>query len=209
MIRLSAPVLGGLLGGVLGGLLLAGPAAAHTGVGATSGLTHGFMHPIGGLDHVLAMVAVGLFAWLLSAGPSGRKALWLVPAAFVGMMAVGGALGILGVGVPYVELGIALSAVVIGALVALGRSLPVAVAMGIVGVFAIFHGHAHGTEMPAALSGVTYGLGFMTATALLHGAGILAGLGLAKASSAYGARVVRAGGALTALAGVGILSGAL
>jgi urease accessory protein len=194
---------------VLGGLLLAGPAAAHTGVGATAGITHGFMHPIGGFDHILAMVAVGLFAWLLSVGTAGRKALWLVPAAFVGMMAVGGALGMAGVAVPYVELGIALSAVVIGGLVALGRSLPVAVAMAVVGAFAIFHGHAHGTEMPAALSGLTYALGFMLATALLHGLGILAGVGIGKASAAHGTRVVRIGGAVTALAGFGILGGVL
>lgn len=194
---------------VLGGLLLAGPAAAHTGVGATSGIAHGFAHPIGGFDHVLAMVAVGLFAWLLSVGTAGRKALWLVPAAFVGMMAVGGVLGMVGIAVPYVELGIALSAVVIGGLVALGRSLPVAVAMAVVGAFAIFHGHAHGTEMPAAMSGLTYGVGFMLATALLHGLGILAGVGVAKASAAHGARVVRIGGAVTALAGFGILGGVL
>ncbi|MBB4287042.1 HupE/UreJ family protein [Roseospira goensis] len=189
---------------VLAGLVLAGPAAAHTGVGAAAGLSHGFMHPIGGLDHVLAMVAVGLFAAVL-----GGRSLWLVPAAFVAMMAVGGAAGVAGIAVPYVELGIALSVVVVGALVAFGRSLPVAVAAAVVGLFAIFHGHAHGTEMPVAMSGLTYGLGFMGATALLHAAGILAGLGLGRLSEAHGLKAVRAGGALTALAGVGILTGAL
>lgn len=186
----------------LAGLLVATPAAAHTGVGATAGFTHGFLHPVGGLDHVLAMVAVGLFAWLLSG-----RALWLVPAAFVVMMAAGGALGMLAVGVPYVETGIALSVIVIGGMVALGKSLPLAVAVAVVGAFAIFHGHAHGTEMPETMSGLAYGVGFMTATALLHGAGILAGIGLGKASAAHGARFVRAGGALTSVAGLGLLGG--
>ncbi|MQX37732.1 HupE/UreJ family protein [Roseospira navarrensis] len=187
----------------LASLLIATPAAAHTGVGATAGLVHGAMHPIGGLDHVLAMVAVGLFAWL-----AGGRALWVVPAAFVGMMAVGGALGVLAISVPAVETGIALSVVVIGAMVALGRGLPLALGAAVVGVFAVFHGHAHGTEMPETLSGLAYGIGFMAATAVLHGAGILAGLGLGKASAAHGAKLVRAGGALTSLAGVGLLAGA-
>jgi len=187
---------------VIVGLLAATPAAAHTGVGSTSGLMHGFMHPVAGLDHVLAMVAVGLFAWLLNG-----RALWLVPAAFVTMMAVGGALGVLAVPVPYVETGIALSVIVIGALAAMGKGLPLAIAMAVVGMFAIFHGHAHGAEMPETMSGLAYGIGFMTATALLHGAGILSGIGLGKASAAHGAKLVRAGGALTSIAGLGILGG--
>jgi urease accessory protein len=184
------------------GLLAATPAAAHTGVGGTAGFAHGFLHPVGGLDHVLAMVAVGLFAWLLSG-----RALWLVPAAFVAMMAVGGTLGVVGVAVPYVETGIALSVVVIGAMAALGRKLSIAIAMAVVGAFAVFHGHAHGTEMPETMSGVAYGLGFMMATALLHGAGILAGVGLGRASAAHGTSIVRAGGAVTSVMGLGILGG--
>lgn len=179
-------------------------ALAHTGVGATAGFAAGFSHPIGGLDHVLAMVGVGLFAWMLKG-----RALWLVPAAFVAMMAVGGVLGVFQVPVPMVELGIALSIVVIGGLVALGKSIPVAAAMAIVGVFAIFHGHAHGTEMPAAMSGLSYGIGFVAATALLHTVGIATGLAIGKAGEARGFQVARVGGAAMAAIGVAIVAGVI
>lgn len=179
-------------------------ALAHTGVGATAGFAAGFSHPIGGLDHVLAMVGVGLFAWMLKG-----RALWLVPAAFVAMMAVGGVLGVFQVPVPMVELGIALSIVVIGGLVALGKSIPVAAAMAIVGVFAIFHGHAHGTEMPAAMSGLSYGIGFVAATALLHTVGIATGLAIGKAGEARGFQVARVGGAAMAAIGVAIVVGVI
>ncbi|KAA5605744.1 HupE/UreJ family protein [Roseospira marina] len=188
----------------LAAILFATPAFAHTGVGATSGLAHGALHPIGGLDHVLAMVAVGLFAWRL-----GGRALWLVPLAFVAMMAVGGALGVFGVPVPYVETGIALSVVVIGAMVALGGGLPLGVAAAVVGIFAVFHGHAHGSEMPETLSGAAYGLGFMAATAFLHGVGILAGAGVTTVAKQPGAAMVRAGGAATSVAGLALLGGVL
>ena len=146
-------------------------AFAHTGIGPTVGFSHGFLHPITGLDHVLAMVMVGMFAAQL-----GGRALWLVPAAFVAVMAAGGALGVAGYPLPFVEIGIALSVVTLGALVAFGVRLPTAVAMAVVALFAIFHGHAHGSEMPETAAGLTYGLGFVVATALLHMAGI--GLGL-------------------------------
>ena len=136
-------------------------ALAHTGVGDTSGFMHGFMHPLGGLDHQLAMILVGVFAYQL-----GGRALWLVPLTFVGIMALGGFLGIAGIPVPFIELGIALSVIVLGAIVAFGVKVPVAAAMGIVGLFAIFHGHAHGSEMPMDASGFEYGLGFMLATAI-------------------------------------------
>src|SRR6218665_911099 len=135
-------------------------ALAHTGVGDHTGIVHGFMHPVGGIDHVLAMVAVGVFAFVL-----GGRALWLVPMSFVGMMVVGFALGIAQVDVPFLELGIALSSVVIGGAAALGRPMPVALAMGLVGIFAVFHGHAHGAEMPETAGSLTYALGFATATA--------------------------------------------
>lgn len=190
--------------GILAAGILASPAAAHTGVGATAGMVHGFVHPVGGLDHVLAMVAVGLFAYLL-----GGRALWLVPAAFVAMMAVGGGLGMAGVAVPFVEIGIALSVVVIGGMVAFGRSLPVALAMAVVGGFAVFHGLAHGAEMPATASGLAYGAGFVTATALLHGGGLLAAFGLARLSGTHGGRLARAGGGAMAVAGVALLGGVL
>ncbi|MBP5856411.1 HupE/UreJ family protein [Marivibrio halodurans] len=188
-----------LAAATLAAVTLADPALAHTGATATSGFASGFLHPIGGLDHVLAMVSVGLFAGLL-----GGRARWLVPASFVGMMAVGGVAGMAGLGLPMVELGIALSVVAIGGLVALGKGLPTALAMAIVGFFAIFHGHAHGTEAPLAASGLTYAVGFMLATALLHAAGVGAFTALSTQR-----RVVRIGGAATAAAGLAIVFGIL
>lgn len=189
----------GIAAAALGLAGAASPALAHTGVGATHGFIHGFMHPVGGLDHVLAMVAVGLFAAHL-----GGRALWAVPAAFVALMAVGGALGMNGVEVPHVETGIALSVVVFGVILAAGLTLPVGLAAGLVGFFAIFHGHAHGAELPDGASGAAYAVGFMIATAALHAAGIVLGLGAARLASA---RVVRIGGAAMAAAGVGLLAG--
>jgi urease accessory protein len=182
--------------------LLPTAALAHTGVGDTAGFIHGFEHPIGGIDHILAMVAVGVFAFVL-----GGRALWLVPLAFVGMMAVGFLLGIGQIEVPFVELGIALSSVVIGGIAALGRPMPVVLAMAIVGVFAIFHGHAHGAEMPADTSGLMYALGFLAATALLHAVGIFAAMGVAKLVGKYGKPAAQAAGAMFALGGVGVLAG--
>lgn len=177
-------------------------ADAHTGVGSTHGFMHGFSHPLSGIDHILAMVAVGMFAAHL-----GGRALWLVPSCFVAMMAVGGALGISGVELPFVEIGIAMSVIVLGALVALQTSMPTSIAMGIVGFFALFHGHAHGAEMPTDAGGLSYAGGFMLATALLHVAGIVLGLGLARLASGYSRRVIQVGGGAMAAAGVGILTG--
>ena len=185
-------------------LLFATAAEAHTGAGAASGLSHGFLHPIGGLDHILAMVGVGLLGYVV-----GGRALWLVPASFIGMMAVGGALGVSGIGIPFVEAGIALSIVVIGAALAFGSSLPLALAMALAGGFAVFHGHAHGTEMPLAASGLTYGLGFMAATALLHAVGLGAGFALNKVAGEVSTRAARVGGAVLSLSGLGILTGVL
>ncbi|MGF1595208.1 MAG: HupE/UreJ family protein [Kiloniellaceae bacterium] len=188
-------------------LLFATAAFAHTGghgAAGTSGLGYGFLHPFGGLDHVLAMVGVGLFASFL-----GARALWLVPAAFVAMMAVGGVLGFAGLGIPFVEAGIALSIVVIGGALALGRSLPVAAAMALVGFFAVFHGFAHGAEMPATASGLAYGLGFLVATALLHGAGLALGFGLDKTAKQAARRFARLGGGVVSLCGLAILAGVL
>jgi urease accessory protein len=177
--------------------LLPGAALAHTGHGDTGGLAHGFMHPLGGLDHVLAMVAVGLFAAHL-----GGRALWLVPAAFVTAMAAGGALGMAGVAVPLVEIGIALSVVVLGLAVALRLNVPTLAAMALVGIFAIFHGHAHGAEMPQDASGYAYAAGFIAATALLHGAGIALGLAVGRIGELAGRRVVQLAGSAMALAGI-------
>lgn len=177
-------------------------AEAHTGVGSTMGFGHGFGHPFSGLDHVLAMVAVGLFAANL-----GGRAMWLVPVSFVAMMAVGGMLGIAGVALPFVEIGIALSVIVLGAAVALNWNLPVAAAMTLVGFFAVFHGHAHGAEMPGDASGLAYGAGFMLATAILNAVGIGLGLGIGAAARNYSRRITQAGGSAMALAGVAILAG--
>lgn len=177
-------------------------ALAHTGHGDAFGFTAGFGHPIGGLDHVLAMVMVGVFAAQL-----GGRALWAVPAAFVGVMAIGGALGMAGVAVPFVETGIALSIVVLGAVVAFGVKAPVAAAMALVGLFAVFHGYAHGAEMPETAGGAAYAAGFMLATALLHAAGVGFGLLIGKASEAHGGLVTRAAGGLAAVIGLAILTG--
>lgn len=183
-------------------ILLPTAAFAHTGHGDTAGFIHGFIHPVGGLDHVLAMLAVGVFAYVL-----GGRALWLVPLSFVAMMAVGFLLGVGRVDVPFVELGIALSSVVIGGAAALGRPLPVAAASALVGVFAIFHGHAHGAEMPAAASGLEYAAGFIAATALLHLIGIGAALGVARLVGKMGRPIAQVAGGLFALGGLGVLAG--
>lgn len=177
-------------------------AFAHTGLGDTAGFMHGFEHPIGGIDHVLAMLAVGVFAAVL-----GGRALFLLPLSFVTMMIAGFALGNAQVEMPFVELGIALSSVVIGAAAALGRPMPAALAMGLVGVFATFHGHAHGAEMPETAGGLTYALGFVAATALLHLAGIAATLGAARIVGRYGKATARVAGAAFAIGGAGLLAG--
>ncbi|RUM23492.1 urease accessory protein [Rhizobium vallis] len=177
-------------------------ASAHPAIGEAAGFSHGFAHPISGLDHVLAMVMVGVFAFQL-----GGRATWLVPATFVLVMALGGALGIAGINVPFVEIGIALSVVVLGAIVALNVKAPLAVALGIVGLFAVFHGHAHGTEMPENAAGAAYAAGFMIATALLHAAGLALGYVISRAGERQGVFVTRAAGGIATVAGVGILAG--
>ncbi|MCW5712996.1 MAG: HupE/UreJ family protein [Bauldia sp.] len=182
-------------------VLLPSVAFAHTG-DHSSGLAHGFAHPITGLDHILAMVMVGIFAWQL-----GGRAVWLVPATFVVVMALGGVLGISGVEVPFVEIGIALSVVVLGAAVAFGAKAPLAAAMALVGFFAIFHGHAHGMEMPGDAGRLAYGIGFMLGTALLHLGGIAIGIVIGRLADRNGPAVTRAAGALVGAAGVGILTG--
>ncbi len=179
-------------------------AHAHTGLGGTIGFAHGFAHPLGGIDHVLVMVAVGLFAAHL-----GARALWLVPMSFISVMVAAGALGMAGVGVPFVEIGIALSVIVLGLAVAFGVHIPTAAAMALVGLFAIFHGHAHGAEMPEAAAGLAYGAGFVLATALLHALGIGLGFALGRTGAAVGRSTLRATGSVMALAGIAILAGAL
>jgi urease accessory protein len=162
-------------------------ALAHTGHGAAPGFLHGFEHPVGGLDHVLAMVLVGMLAFQL-----GGRALCALPVSFVVLMGVGGALGVAGMGIPFVETGIALSVVVLGLAVACRARTSVFAAMAVVSLFAVFHGHAHGAEMPADISGFSYGAGFILATALLHTAGL--GFGFTLARRDIGAAALRIAG---------------
>jgi urease accessory protein len=177
-------------------------AQAHTGHGSTLGFADGIGHPLSGIDHILAMVAVGMFAAQL-----GGRAVWLMPGAFIAMMAVGGALGISGIQLPFVELGIAASVIVLGALVALQSVTPTSIAMGLTGFFALFHGHAHGTEMPTDASCLSYAAGFSLATATLHVTGVALGRDLARLGSGYSRRVFQVGGSAMAVAGLGILGG--
>jgi urease accessory protein len=175
------------------------PASAHTGEGVIGGFASGFVHPLAGLDHLVAMVGVGLWGAFL-----GRPAIWLLPVVFPLVMAFGGALGIAGVPLPGVEVGIALSAVAIGACVALALRPPLWVAALVVGAFAIFHGHAHGTELPNAANPIAYAAGFVIATGLLHLCGI--GIGL-LAGHSTGRYAVRAGGGVIAAIGLAFLTG--
>jgi urease accessory protein len=177
-------------------------AFAHTGIGAADGLAHGFIHPFGGLDHVLAMVAVGLLAARL-----GGRALWLIPLSFLSMMILGGVAGASGIGLPLVELGLSGSILALGFVLALGRQLPTALAMALVGFFAIFHGHAHGTEMPVDAQGILFGAGFALATALLHVAGLALGVGADRLAGTWSSRASRVAGGVMAAAGAGIMAG--
>jgi urease accessory protein len=169
-------------------------AYAHTGAGEANGFLYGFMHPASGLDHICAMLAVGIWA-----AQMGGRSVWVVPLTFVGVMALGGALPMLDIGLPFVEQGIVLSVLLLGVLIAASIRLPLWLSSGMVGLFALWHGHAHGAEMPALASGVGYALGFMLATALLHVAGIAFGLSMQRLSRE---RMVHATGAGIALCGM-------
>ena len=150
--------------------LAAGAAHAHGGLGVAHGLVSGFTHPITGADHLIAMIAIGLWASML-----GGKARWLVPSAFVVVMVLGAVAAIAGFGLPIVEVMIVASVIALGALIAGGVKVPVAAATAIVAAFALFHGQAHGLEMPANAGGLSYLAGFAVATALLHGLGLAVG----------------------------------
>ena len=176
---------------------LAGPALAHTGAGAVHGFGAGLMHPLFGVDHVLAMVAVGLWA-----GLTGGRARFAYPLAFVGMMVLAGLWGMSGSSLPGVEIGIAVSVVVLGLAIALRATPPLAAGAAACAIFAVFHGHAHGAELPQGASGLGYALGFVLATAALHGAG----LGLAGLLAARAPLLARVAGGGLALAGVAILA---
>ena len=154
----------------LAALALAQPAFAHEQVGVAGGLASGLLHPLAGMDHLIAMVAVGIWGAQL-----GAPAIWVLPITFPLVMAFGGVLGVLRIPLPMPEVAIALSALVLGAAVAMRLRLPFAAAAAVVAVFAVFHGHAHGAELPGSANPLAYGAGFVVATGLLHLCGILIG----------------------------------
>ena len=182
-------------------LVVSLPVAAHSSEGVAGGLLSGFLHPLLGPDHLLAMLAVGLWGTFLP-----WPAIWVLPVVFPVVMAFGGVLGVLGLPMPGVELGIAGSAIALGMAVALKLKPPLAVVAILVAGFAIFHGHAHGTELPEAANPVAYSLGFVVATGGLHALGIALG---ALARWPWGEKVVRGAGALISLAGLYFLVRAL
>ena len=190
----SKPMLAGLLL-----LCAAAGAQAHTDAGATNGFISGFMHPLSGIDHLLAMVAVGIWGATL-----GKPLVWALPVAFPLLMVVGGVLGIAQIPVPYIEAGIAASVVVLGLAIAAAWRAPVAVAVAIVAAFGVFHGYAHGAELPATAAPAAYTAGFVMCTGLLHLGGIALGLLRALPRST---EVLRASGGLIALTGIWILVG--
>ena len=181
--------------------LLSAPANAHIVAGEAGGFLSGFEHPISGLDHILAMVSVGLWGAQL-----GAPAIWLLPITFPVVMAFGGFLGLIGIPFPGVEVGIALSALLLGAAVMTQWRPPLVAAAALVGVFALFHGHAHGAELPPGQSGLLYSIGFVVATGLLHLVGISIGT---VHKWAWGRRFLQAAGAGVAMSGVYFLWQAL
>ena len=189
------PALGVILTIMFLGAEVAAHAGPHIGAGAQSGVMRGFWHPMMGLDHLIAMIAVGLWAASI-----GGRAIWVLPMVFPLVMALGAAMGMMGIALPMVETGIALSGLVLGVIVALTLTAPIGVAAAVVGGFALFHGHAHGTELPGTVGALGYGAGFVTGTALLHMVGIVlatlmrGGLG-ARALQGTGASIALAGGA--------------
>ena len=189
---------GSLLVAGLAVALAATPASAHGIGGPLFGFIDGLAHPLFGPDHIAAMVAVGLWGAFL-----GAPAIWLLPVVFPLVMALGGALAIVGVPLPGVEIGIAVSAIVLGLLIALAARPPLWVAALVVGAFAIFHGHSHGTGIDRDAGAVAYTLGFVIATGVLHLCGI--GFGLLSRWPA-GRMAVRAAGGAIAMAGVIFLS---
>ena len=180
----------------------AAPAFAHLAPTEHGSFMAGVSHPLFGADHILAMVAVGLWASQIAVNSGNRRPLWIVPAAFVGTMAVGFLAAVAGIGLPFVEPAILASVVALGLLVAMAARLPVAASAAVVAVFALFHGYAHGGELGSA-GALQFGIGFMAATALLHAAGIGLGLGIGRLAP----WATRVAGGLTALAGLTLAFG--
>jgi urease accessory protein len=178
-------------------LITSSPALAHSESGAAIDFAGGFTHPIFGPDHVIAMVAVGLWGAFL-----GVPAIWVLPVVFPLVMAAAGALGVFGVPLPGVEIGIALSAIALGGMVAFAAKPPLWVAAVLVGAFAVFHGHAHGAELPVGADAIAYSMGFVVATGMLHVSGIAFG-GLSHWPA--GRVAVRAAGGVIALIGIAYL----
>ncbi len=179
-------------------LLVPATVFAHQETGSITGIVSGLKHPVSGMDHVLAMISVGLWGAQL-----GAPAVWVLPVAFPMVMAFGGMLGLMGISLPGIEIGIAVSAIVLGAMIVTESRPPLWIAAVLVGFFAIFHGHAHGTELPAGSSGLLYSIGFVAATGTLHGVGIALGL----VHRFRGGRLaVRAAGAAVSAAGVFFLA---
>ena len=174
--------------------LFASSASAHTGNHLVTGFTSGLTHPLSGLDHLLAMIAVGLWA-----AQQGGRARWAVPAAFVGAMGLGGGLAMAGMVLPQIETGIAASVLVLGLLIATRRQWAVPAGVAVAAGFALFHGYAHGLDMPQATSPALYAIGFMLATACLHGVGI--------AASLIGRTAMQVAGAAIAASGLAMLFG--
>jgi urease accessory protein len=185
---------------------IAAPALAHPGhpggEAMTAGFAAGFAHPFGGFDHLIAMLAVGL--WAVQQAATQPRALWLLPASFVAAMAAGFGLGLIGVALPGVEAGIALSVLLLGLIVAFAVRPPLPAAMVVAALFALVHGHAHGTEIADGSQMLTYAAGMLLATALLHGTGLVAAR---LAQQVNLGLLTRAAGAAVAVAGVVILVG--
>jgi urease accessory protein len=180
-------------------LAIAGAAQAHSDQTATGGFLAGYLHPLTGLDHLLAMVAVGIWGAVL-----GAPLVWALPIAFPLLMVVGGVLGIAGIPLPFVDTGVAVSVVVLGLAILAGWRAPLAVAVAIVAAFGLLHGHAHGSELPGSAAPAAYAAGFVVSTGLLHLAGIAIGH---LRSLKYGERLLRGTGALIAATGAWIVAG--
>lgn len=179
-------------------------ALAHTLIGDASSFMHGFAHPFSGLDHVLAMVTIGLFAFQL-----GGRSLWRVPASFIAAMALGGALGLSGTEIFMSDTAIAFSVFALGLFVALSVKAPMVIAMALSSLFGLFHGYAHGVEMPVGGAGSVYTLGLVFATATLHCAGAATAMLSVLIVRSQALAALRSAGGVVALTGMGLLVGVL
>ncbi|WP_245832101.1 HupE/UreJ family protein [Solemya velesiana gill symbiont] len=180
---------------VVAAILLPSVAAAHPGHDVTSGLLYGLGHPVGGIDHLLAMLAVGVIA-----AQAGGRSLWMLPIAFVGMMLMGGLFAFSGIALPMVETAIQLSLIAFGVLIAMGFKLPVLSASVLTALFGLFHGHAHGMEHAAQVSATSYMIGFAVSTAALH----LAGIGIGRRLQSMPAPLYKLLGGVTVSTGLAL-----